>query len=67
LIERIRRDAATRDVPVISLSGYGGYTHEQRARAAGCNRVLQKPCLPDALAQVAMELLRDTGGGSVEP
>ncbi len=67
LIAKIRHEPATRLVPVISLSGYGGHTHEERARAAGCDRVLQKPCLPDTLAQVALELLRDVGGRSDEP
>ena len=64
LIARVRRDPATDRTPVISLSGYGGHTHEERARAAGCNRVLQKPCMPDALEQAVHELLRDSGGGS---
>ena len=67
LIAKIRSETATRHVPVISLSGYGGHIHEERARAAGCDRILQKPCLPDTLAQVALELLRDTAGGSEEP
>lgn len=66
LIARVRRDPATACVPVISLSGYGGHTHEERARAAGCDRILQKPCLPDALAQAALELLREGAGGSKE-
>jgi CheY-like chemotaxis protein len=66
LITRIRSDPETRRVPVISLSGYGGSTHEEQARQAGCDRVLQKPCLPDALADVALELLRKPSGGSDE-
>jgi DNA-binding response OmpR family regulator len=61
LIGRIRRNAITAEVPVISLSGYGGESHEQRAREVGCDRVLQKPCLPDALADTARELLRCGG------
>lgn len=64
LIARVRRDPGTHAVPVICLSGYGGQTHEQRAYAAGCDRILQKPCLPDALEQAARELLRDSAGGS---
>jgi len=65
LIRRIRSEPATSRVPVICLSGYGGHAHEQKARAAGSNRVLQKPCLPDALAGVALELINE-GGGRVE-
>jgi CheY-like chemotaxis protein len=64
LIARIRKEPGTRTVPVISLSGYGGHSHEERARAAGCDRILQKPCLPDELAEVALQLLREAGGRS---
>lgn len=66
-IARVRGEPATRDIPVISLSGYSGDQHEQRARAAGCDRVLEKPCLPDALARAVSELLRQQTGGSDEP
>ena len=48
LIARVRADAALRSgFPIICLSGYGGHEHEQRALAAGCDRILQKPCMPD--------------------
>jgi CheY-like chemotaxis protein len=66
LITRIRSDPKTRRVPVISLSGYGGYTHQQQALQAGCDRVLEKPCLPDALADVALKLLGKPSAGSDE-
>jgi two-component system phosphate regulon response regulator PhoB len=56
LIRRIRRNHITEGVPVICLSGYGGRAHEQRAREVGCDRVLEKPCLPDVLAQMAQEM-----------
>ena len=59
LIRRMRSDVATRDVPVICLSGYGGWRHEQGAQAIGCNRVLEKPCMPDKLAETARELLQE--------
>ncbi len=57
LIALIRQDAALKQIPIICLSGYGGHVYEQRAREAGCDRLLQKPCMPDALADVATELL----------
>lgn len=59
LVAAIRSDPSLRAVPIVCLSGYGGLAHEQRARAAGCDRILQKPCLPDALAEVAAELIRE--------
>jgi two-component system, cell cycle response regulator DivK len=56
LIRRIRGNHSTRNVPVICLSGYSGSRYEQRAREVGCDRVLEKPCLPDQLAEVAQEM-----------
>jgi CheY-like chemotaxis protein len=56
LIRQMRSNVATRQVPVICLSGHGGRAHEQRAREVGCTRVLEKPCQPEALARTAREL-----------
>ena len=58
LLAQMRADPALAAVPVICLSGYGS-SHQQRAREAGCNLLLQKPCLPDALAEAATSLLRE--------
>jgi two-component system cell cycle response regulator DivK len=59
LIARVRSDPTLRHIPVICLSGYGGHEHEQRALAAGCDRILQKPCMPDALAEVVAEAIQE--------
>jgi two-component system cell cycle response regulator DivK len=56
LTRRIRVNASTRHVPVLCLSGYSGEMLEPRAREVGCDRMLEKPCLPDRLAQVASEM-----------
>jgi len=58
LIARVRADPALCAIPVICLSGYGGHEHEERALAAGCDRILQKPCMPDALAEVVSETIQ---------
>jgi CheY-like chemotaxis protein len=57
LVARVRNDPAVGHIPIICLSGYGGHAHELRARQAGCDRVLQKPCMPDALAEIALNVL----------
>ena len=62
MLGRIVDDDRLRSVPVICLSGYGGHAHEQRAREAGCEHILQKPYLPDALATLAESLVRDRAG-----
>ena len=67
LIQRIRQEPSLRDLPVISLSGFGGHGHDERARQAGCDRIRQKPCLPDALAQAVTDLLRERGARSRQP
>jgi two-component system CheB/CheR fusion protein len=59
LIARVRADASFPPIPMICLSGYGGHAHEQRARAAGCDRILQKPCMPDKLAEIVAELVHE--------
>jgi chemosensory pili system protein ChpA (sensor histidine kinase/response regulator) len=58
LIRRIRDNEATAHIPVICLSGHAGRVHEERAREVGCDRVLEKPCLPDRLAEAALEVVR---------
>jgi CheY-like chemotaxis protein len=58
LMRRMRNDPTLAAVPVICLSGYSDDSREQRARAAGCSRLIQKPCLPDTLAEAASALLR---------
>jgi two-component system cell cycle response regulator DivK len=55
LIARVRDDPSLRSIPIICLSGYGGTEHEERARAAGCDRILQKPCMPDELAAIVSD------------
>ncbi len=57
LVSLIRKDAVLGDLPIICLSGYGGHAHDQRARDAGCDRILQKPCMPDTLAAIALEVI----------
>ena len=58
LVRRMRADERLRQVPVIALSGFSGSEFETRARAAGSNVVLQKPCLPDDLARAVESAAR---------
>ena len=58
LVTRMRADPTLAAVPVICLSGYGGSAQEDRAREVGCDRLIEKPCLPDTLSDAALEVLR---------
>jgi two-component system, cell cycle response regulator DivK len=58
LTRQLRVNAGTKHVPVICLSGYGGQAHERKAREVGCDKVLEKPCLPDLLARTARDMMQ---------
>ena len=58
LCERLKADPRTRAIPVIAVTAWaiGGYVG--RARRAGCESVLIKPCLPEALLAEIQRLLK---------
>jgi two-component system, cell cycle response regulator DivK len=49
LVGRLRADGVTNRTPIIVLTACAFDTDRKRARAAGCNVFLSKPCLPDRL------------------
>jgi CheY-like chemotaxis protein len=49
LAHRLRADPATRHVPIIAVTGHAVMDVPRRARQAGCDAVLVKPCGPDEL------------------
>jgi CheY-like chemotaxis protein len=55
LSRRLRARDATRDVPIIAVSGQAS----ERAREAGANVVLEKPCEPDTLLHVIEDVLKE--------
>jgi CheY-like chemotaxis protein len=57
LCRRIRRDGRTHRIPLLALTGYGDRQYEDRARGAGANHVLIKPCSAETLATEARRLL----------
>jgi two-component system, cell cycle response regulator DivK len=51
---RLRSMAPTRDVPIIAVSGQAS----ERAREAGADVVLDKPCEPDRLLHAIEDMLK---------
>lgn len=50
LTRRLKQDPRTRDIPVVAVTGYAAFAADPgRARRAGCDTVLPKPCSPDDL------------------
>jgi len=57
LTRRLRLDLRTRDARIIVLTGHAFGRIKDKAEAAGCDRFLVKPCLPDVLALEIRHLL----------
>jgi CheY-like chemotaxis protein len=57
LTRRLRDDNRTKDAAIIVLTGRTFGSDEQQAAAAGCDRFLLKPCLPDELASEIRDVL----------
>ena len=58
LIQSLRADRSTRDIPVVVLAGRTDPWIGRRAAELGCAALLVKPCLPDALAAAVRESLQ---------
>jgi two-component system, cell cycle response regulator DivK len=57
LVRRIRDDKRTKGTPVIVLTACGFEPDQARAFAAGCDRFVPKPCVPEDLLRQAEDLI----------
>jgi two-component system, cell cycle response regulator DivK len=57
LINRLRHTTGTRYIPIVVLTGCAWTTEEARARSAGCDVFLSKPCFPDMLLREIRRML----------
>lgn len=57
LCRKLRADDRTRSIPVLAITGYEDRQYPDRARTAGANQVLMKPCEWDVLVSEARRLL----------
>ena len=55
LIQSLRADRSTRDIPVVLLTGRTDPWIGRRAAELGCAALVVKPCLPDTLAEVVRQ------------
>lgn len=55
--KRLRAHPETQDIPLIAATGYSHVRQLDRARAAGFDQVLVKPCDPDTLIREIERLL----------
>lgn len=57
LCAQLKADARTRMIPVIAVTAWASRVDVERARQAGCDSVLIKPCLPAELLAEIQRLL----------
>jgi two-component system cell cycle response regulator DivK len=57
LVQHLKREARTRDIPVVLVTGYAAPSARERAEREGCAAFLVKPCLPHALASELWQVL----------
>ena len=56
-IKRLKSDPLTADIPIVALSAHSFGDEPKRAREAGADLCLSKPCLPSQLARVIGAML----------
>ena len=62
LTRRLKLDPRTSQVPVIAVTGYAAFQADPaRARRAGCDAILEKPCSPDDLETAIRTLINSNG------
>ncbi|HET7813559.1 MAG TPA: response regulator [Candidatus Baltobacteraceae bacterium] len=57
LVERLRADSRTRNVPILMISGHTNYAMDGRAKSAGANLFLNKPFTISQLRTAVNSLL----------
>jgi CheY-like chemotaxis protein len=63
LIQDLRHEARTRNIPIVLLTGHATPSLKERAEREGCAAFLVKPCVPDALATELRQVLERTFSG----
>ena len=54
---RLKRDPQTRGIPIIALTAHALNGDERRARSAGCDGFVSKPCLLETLITEIQRIL----------
>ena len=57
LARRLKADPQTADIPIIALTAFALQGDEERAREAGCDGYLSKPCRPKTIREAAARFL----------
>ena len=64
---QLRTNPSTRDIPLIAATGYSHLRQLDRAREAGFDRIVVKPCDPDLLVEEIENLLAREPAIQIQP
>ena len=67
LCRRLRADSRTHHIPVLAISGYVDRQYADRARMAGADQMLAKPCDAGLIVDEARRLLFSRVGRALAP
>lgn len=59
----LKSEPATRNILIVALSAHALATERQRARSAGCDGFIAKPCLPPDLVEEISKYLKAQASG----
>ena len=54
---RLKADPRTADIPIVALTAFAMRGDEERAREAGCDGYLSKPCRPQTIREIVRQFL----------
>jgi two-component system cell cycle response regulator DivK len=54
---RLKADAKSADIPIIALTAFAMRGDEERARKAGCDAYLSKPCRPQTIRETVRRFI----------
>jgi len=63
-IRRLRADPMTADIPIVAVSAYAFGREPMKARDAGADMCLSKPCLPPQVARVVRAMIAAAASSS---
>ena len=65
--KHLRRNPDTKSIPLIAATGYSHLRQLERAREAGFDQIVVKPCDPDMLVEEIERLLQATEQSPTQP
>jgi two-component system, cell cycle response regulator DivK len=66
LLQNVRHDPRTRDIPVVAVSGHVQQSVREQAARDGFAAFFSKPCLPDELAAGLWQVLDERADAHIE-